>query len=298
MFDHPEEWERARRLISVFNFTQQHTGVIPDAIVGPNRYNALAAAGAFAKLRSWRIATSVGVGSVKTFYCGPGGMEQSVRDTLNAVGAVVAAGGEVTYLPMDEPFLSGSFPECDGPGALDRTAARLESYVKSVHAISPSIQIGLIEAYPSFTPAEFERMLDLMQDRAIAPAFLQVDVDIRAVRAPRNDLVADLNAIKDAAHIRQIPFGIIVWGYNGDADALFALDAAHLAHAFEAAFPDRARLPDQIVFASWAESSTGLRITPSNLPDNQPYTLTNILTTTYRRMVGQTGVGDDLAVRK
>ncbi|HWT44837.1 MAG TPA: hypothetical protein VN085_02675 [Vicinamibacterales bacterium] len=298
MFEHPDEWQRARRLISVFNFTQQHTGVIPDAIVGPNRYDALVAADVFAKLKTWGIRTSLGVGSVKTFYCHPGGMEQSVRDTLNAVQAVIAAGGEVSYLPMDEPFLSGSLPECDGPGAMDRTADRLASYMKAVHAVYPSTQIGLIEAYPSFTPTDFRLMLNLMDARGIRPAFLQVDVDIRAVRPPQNDLVVDLKSLREAARARKIPFGVIVWGYNGDADALFAFDASHLAHAFESAFPNRASLPDQVIFASWSESATGLRITPSNLPDSRRYTLTNIMMTTYRRLIGENGFTDALAVNR
>src|SRR5215471_9314683 len=71
MFDHPEEWARARQIISVYQFTEQATHTPPDSIVGPNYYDALARAGVFSKLKQWGLKTAVGVGAVKSFYCTP-----------------------------------------------------------------------------------------------------------------------------------------------------------------------------------------------------------------------------------
>jgi len=48
-------------------------------------------------------------------------------------------------------------------------------------------------------------------------------------------------------------------------------------------------MPDHVIVQSWAESSTGLRITPTNLPEDQSFTHTNLLWNVYRRLRGQSG---------
>jgi hypothetical protein len=84
---------------------------------------------------------------------------------------------------------------------------------------------------------------------------------------------------------RGVPFGLIVWGYNGDADALFAADAGHLAGSLKEAYPEAGAMPDQLIVESWSPSSTGVLITPSNLPENRAHTLTQILTQVHRRFL-------------
>jgi hypothetical protein len=286
MFERPDEWPSARGMISVFQFTQQHTFPVPPPIVGPNNYDALARAGAFRKLRQWRIKTAVGVGPIKEFNCvGPSALDAVVRDTLDSIQVVQAAGGFVHYLAMDEPFLSASRPRCYGP-QLEPAADRLAAYVRSVRERFPLTRVGLIEAYPSFTPDHFDRMLQLMLERGIPPAFLHLDIDLRSVTPGRQDFAADLTSIQSSCAALDVPFGIIIWGYNGDADALFASDAAKLAGAVREVFKTWDQMPDQFVFESWSPSSTGLNITPSNLPESRPYTLTNLLVHMSRRFRG------------
>jgi hypothetical protein len=292
MFERPEEWAHARALIDVFQFTQQHTYRTPDAVTGPNFYDPLVRAGAFRALAQWKKKIALGVGAVKPQYCTADatGMQKAIAETSDAVNAIRAGGGPVSYLLMDEPFLSGRLPECGGPG-LGQTADRLRTYMTAVGGAFPDTRIGLIEAYPSFSADEFASMLALLQQRGVLPAFLQLDVDLLAVPRSRRDLTADVRRMHQLCIEYGIPFGLILWGYNGDADALFARDANTLADAFRVAFPTWADLPDQLVVQSWAESSTGQRITPSNLPEDRPYTLTNILWQQYRRFRGETAAG-------
>ena len=101
MFEQPEEWTHARELMNVYNITQQHTFAIPDSIVGPNTYDALVRVDAFRKLVRWRKKLSIGVGSVKEFYCtdDASGMNQSIGNTLDAVAAVT--GRREGGLPLD-----------------------------------------------------------------------------------------------------------------------------------------------------------------------------------------------------
>ncbi|HVL66517.1 MAG TPA: hypothetical protein VM364_04555 [Vicinamibacterales bacterium] len=285
MFEAPQEWRRALDTIQVFKFYQQHTeGASPS--VGPNRYDALARAGAFARLtRDWGKRIALEAGAVKEFYCtaDESGMREAVRNTQAAIDNVAAAGGLVSYLAMDEPFIGGLSPWCGRP-VMERTADRLHTYMTALREKNPRLRIGLIEAYPTFTPAEFRQMLDLMKARGTPAAFLHVDVDLNALRPGRDAIGRDLIAIADAAAAHRIPYGVIIWGHDGNADALYAADARRLANAIHRTFRTWSVMPEHLIFQSWAESSTGLKITPSNLPESRPDTHTFLLNDIYRQL--------------
>lgn len=281
LFESPEAWSRARDRVQVFKFYQQHTMPGAPAIVGPNHYEALVRAGAFRTVvREWRKRIALEAGSVKAFYCTADerGMRESVAATLRSLDAIRDAGGTVTYLTMDEPFIGGLSPACGGP-ALEPTADRLQIYMNAVNAAYPSLRIGLIEAYPTFSPDEFAAMLRLMRARGTPPAFLHADVDLAAMHPDRHAFGRDMIRLSELAADHGIPFGIIVWGNNGDADALYADDARRLADAVHKTFRDPSVLPDHVIFQSWAESSRGLRITPTNLPERAPDTHTWLVNT-------------------
>jgi hypothetical protein len=301
LFDHPEQWRHARQLVSVFKFYQQHTLMPPDRTVGPDSYEAFARAGAFRKLRQWHIETAIEVGAVKEFYCTPDprGMNEAIAATLASVRAVAAAGGSVSYLAMDDPFAAGRAPVCGGP-APEPSADRIATYTRGVHAGAPAVKIGWIEAYPLSTADAIESMMDLLSARGALPAFLHMDVDMPfLVRRNRtDDFGRDMKRLRDAARARGMQFGIIIWGNNGDADALYARDAERILEALTTTFPTPDSMPDHIVVQSWAESRTGLRITPTNLPEDQLYTHTNLLWNAFRRVRGQTAPASGAAVRR
>jgi hypothetical protein len=288
LFEHPDEWQRARALITVFQFYQQHTQMPPASIVGPNSYDAFVRVDAFRRIRAWGMKTAMELGSVKEGYCldEPDGMEASIQSTLASVMAVEAAGGTVDYLAQDEPFVSGRLRVCGGP-ALEPTADKVAAYMSAVQRRFPNIGIGLIEAYPFSSAATIETILDLLRARGTPPAFLHVDVDWRALEP--GEFARDLPRLQAAARARGITFGVIVWGYNGDADRLFADDAADIANRLADAFGSWEKMPERIIFQSWAESSTGLQITPSNLPEDRAYAHTNIVLNLYRRLRGTVG---------
>ena len=294
LFEHPEQWPHARARMNVFQFTEQHTLTPPPAIVGPNSYDALARAGAFSLLKQWGKHTAIGVGAVKEFYCTADstGLDAAIRDAEGAIRAVNDAGGAVTYLAMDDPFAAGQARICGGPD-LTPTADRLKVFVTTIRRDFPGIQIGQLEAYPTFAPDSFQQMFDLLNARGVMPAFLQLDIDIRGIRPPR-DFTSDVREIREIARAAGVPMGVILWGYNGDADALFTDDLYVLANAVNRAFPTWSDLPEQLSIQSWAMSRTGLNITPSNLPETRLYTLTNTLDDLYRRFKG--GPSNDVAI--
>jgi hypothetical protein len=209
-------------------------------------------------------------------------MRESIALTVDALDAVRAAGGLVSYLAMDEPFLAGQAPQCGGP-ALEPTADRVRQYMTEVHRAAPGIRIGLIEPYPFFRPETFTSMLRLLRDRGTPAAFLHVDAYLPALQPGRDAFGSDMLRLADLSSAYGIPFGIIVWGENGDADSLYAADALKLADQISRTFRSWDVMPDHLIFQSWAESSTGLRITPANLPEGTPNTHTTLLNDVYRR---------------
>jgi hypothetical protein len=299
LFERPEEWARARQIVSVFKFYQQHTQTPAPAIVGPNTYDALARAGAFRLVTQWRKKIAIEAGAVKDFYCTPdaSGMNEAIGNSVASLRAVQAAGGTVSYIAMDEPFVSGRAAVCGGPG-LEPTADRVATYVRGVRAQFPAVEIGLIEAYPFTSAANLEVAVDLLRARGTPPAFLHVDVDSRALRPGRDDFTRDMRALREACDARGTPFGMIVWGYNGDADALYMQDAAVLAREIGTAFTTWPDMPDHIVAQSWAVSSTGLLITPSNLPENAAGTHTFLIRQLWHQFRGQVGPPVDRAIKR
>lgn len=297
LFEDPDQWSNARQLVDVFKFYQQHTQMPAPGIVGPNSYDALVRAGAFQMLMKWGKKIAIEAGSVKDFYCTPdsSGMDAAIGNTISSIRAVQDAGGTVSYIAMDDPFASGQAAVCGGP-ALQPTADRIQTYVHGVQSVFPSVKIGWIEAYPTSSEATLETILGLLADRGVPPAFLHADVDTRGLRPPQDDFTRDMRALRGACAARGIPFGIIVWGYNGDADGLYAVDAEYMIGEITRAFTSWSDLPNQLIFQSWAVSRTGLYLTPTNLPEDRPYTHTNILLGAYHRVRGEAGASSGAAI--
>jgi hypothetical protein len=295
LFERPEEWTRVRSVINVFKFYAQHTQTPAASIVGPNTYDALVRAGAFRKLRSWRIKTALEAGSVKEFWCTPdaSGMEASVRSTLDAIRAIDDAGGTLAYLAMDEPWVSGRSRACGGP-ALEPTADRVALYMSTVGRAYPMVRIGLIEAYPFSSAEAIESMVQMLRARGTPPAFLHMDVDWHAL-AP-GEFTRDMTRLHAFAAAQNMPFGIILVGYNGEADSLYAVDAAGMANLIAGTFATWNNMPEHLIVQSWVVTSTGLFITPSNLPENRRYTHTNLVWELFRRLLGSSGGNTGRAV--
>jgi hypothetical protein len=295
LFERPEEWPHARQLVSVFKFYQQHTMTPAPSIVGPNNYGALARAGVFRLLNRWGKKIAIESWSVKEFYCTPdaSGMNAAIADTLAAMAAVKAGGGAVAYLAMDEPFVSGRSRTCGGP-ALEPTADRVATYVSGVKGVNPDVRIGLIEAYPFSTADAIERIIGLLEARGATPAFLHLDVDwhLSGPVAFKRDMLR----LQALAAAEKIPFGIIINGADGNSDALYAVDAYISTGLIADTFLSWAHMPDQLIVQSWAVSSTGLVMAPSNLPEDRPYTHTAMLWDVLRRLRGTAGASGGTAI--
>lgn len=295
LFSQPEKWPLARQLVSVFKIYQQHTQTPAPDLVGPNTYDALARAGAFRKLADWKKQLAIEAGSVKEFYCtaDASGMNASIANTIASIRAVQNAGGSVAYVAMDEPFVSGRARVCGGP-ALEPTADRVATYVGGVKAAFPAVAIGLIEAYPFSSADAVETAVALLQERGATPAFLHMDVDWHLSGTAA--FTRDMARLRAFAAARTIPFGIIITGYNGNADALYAVDVYGITELLARTFPAWQQMPDHLILQSWATTDSGLAITPANLDERRQYSHASLLRDVYRRLRGTAGPSTAIAV--
>jgi hypothetical protein len=287
LFESPEEWPRARRVVDVFQFYQGHllTAVSPGE--GPNSYSAFVRADAFRKLLRWGKRIGVEMAAVKEFYCTPdaSGMEASIGRALEALRNVKAAGGRVSYLAMDEPFFAGLSRRCGGP-SLAPTADRLAIYISAVRQAFPEVQIGLIEPYPAFSPAAFREMLQLLRERRTPLDFLHIDALRLEVSPQREVFGSEMLELSALAGRYRLEFGVIIWGDNGEADVLYAEDALRSAANVGRVFGSWEVMPDHLIIQSWALSRSGQFITPSNLPETAPYTHTALVNEIYAMLRG------------
>jgi hypothetical protein len=114
---------------------------------------------------------------------------------------------------------------------------------------------------------------------------LDVDWHLSGADAFKRDVLR----LEAAAEAAGISFGMIIWGYDGDADPLYAVDVGGITNLTLETFQDRQRVPDHIIVQSWAASASGLRITPRNLPEDRAFTHTSLLFNVYRRLLGESG---------
>jgi hypothetical protein len=285
LFEAPDEWPQARQAMSVFEFYQGHTRTVAGPGEGPNRYDAFVRVDAFRKLLQWRKRMAIEMAAVKEQYCtdDASGMQASVNDTLESLRNVQAAGGTVTYIAMDEPFIGGLARRCGTP-AMERTANRLAVYIPAVRQAFPSVKIGLIEPYPVFTVAQFTTIMQLLRERGLSVDFLHIDARRPDTQPGSRDYSGDLILLRQLAEAYKIPYGVIIWGDPGDSDALYAADALRNADALGRAFRNWEVLPDHVIIQSWALSSTGQFITPTNLPESTPNSHTWLVNDIYKRL--------------
>ena len=282
LFEAPAEWPTALTRLSVFKFYQgQALEPPPNPGTLPNDYGSLRSVLAFSRLtRLWNKRIALEVGVVKPFYCSPDGSAErrAVADTIAAIWNVEAAGGHVDYLAMDEPFISGVTTAACGAPDPAPTADRIVRYIQAIKRAYPRAAVGLIEAYPYFSAARLVQFLDLMRSRGVVFPFFHLDVDVENMNAAaRASAPGDLRYLAGFAAALGTRFGMIFWGQNGDSSAAFANGVILHLQLAERAFGDWTDMPDDLIFQSWARSSSGQGIIPPNLPETAPDTLTNLV---------------------
>ena len=285
LFEAPDEWPLARQTIDVFKFYEGQTLTAGTPGDGPNRYDAFVRADAFRKLLRWGKRIAIEAPAVKEQFCtaDDSGMKAAVDATLESIRNVRAGGGVVTYVAMDEPFAGGLVRRCGGVD-FSTTADRLAVYIPAVRRAFPGIRVGLIEPYPLFNPSQFAEMLRLLRDRGQSVDFLHIDPSQPTTEVAHEAFSRDLIHLAELATEYRIPYGVILWGADSDADAIYGASALKSADALAHTFRSWDVMPEHVIIQSWALSSTGQFITPSNLPESSSYTHTWLVNQIYQML--------------
>lgn len=219
------------------------------------------------KRRGMAIAFEIGPLPVQG-DCGKGVEGFTSLDPLAPARRIVAAGGTVGYVTLDEPFVFASIYKgknaCHWPA--ERVARELASYRTALRKLCPGVVVGDIEPlWRGMAPAALEQWLeDYRATTGAYPDFLHLDVDFSRPDWPQAAL-----ELETYARARGIRFGIF---YTGDAtdriDALWVEHAAQRALAYER---DAGGRPDDVIFQSWHDHPDYL------LPETEPTTFTYLI---------------------
>ena len=215
------------------------------------------------------IAIAIEAGPLIATTCGEGveGFAGGAPEALRLIRRVVAAGGKVRYLAMDEPFFFASL--YDGPNACTwptaKVAAEVARFIRGVKAAYPSIVVGDIE--PLAGPAsaeEYEAWMAAVRSAVGTPLpFFHLDLDWG-----RSDWAAASLRVQAYARGHGVRFGMIYNSAFGSSDAewLGAAQAHVLTHELDGAGP-----PDDAVFQSWTDHPDRV------LPEAGPSTFTHLV---------------------
>jgi hypothetical protein len=283
LFTEPHRWPQARSRVSVVQFYAQQVGSDREAdcsICGPNVLPALAGAGAFDRLREWGIDVAFETGSVKHHTCQG---KVAGAHAAGLVDRVIASGGRVRYIAMDEPLLGGADvvngESCGlSPSGSAREVAAFMAEVKTRHL---EVEVGDIEPYPYYRVSQLSAWLDELDRAGVKLAFFHLDVDLNFVKNARADVSGDLRRLKSVLDSRGIPLGVIFTVHEREIPRGASTDTA--ARAYHDSVMKWARTvkasigaPDHAIFQSWLESPGGARVVPRNL-DEGVYSHTRVV---------------------
>lgn len=275
LFSKPDQWTEARSKINVFKFYQAQLGS-SCSVCGNNilpNFLSTTTGGAFRWLNKQNIKIAIEAASVKEWNCNGKMPGDNVAATIGAINAVNSSGGSVSYIAMDEPFVAGK----DCGQSADVTVLQVKYYIDQVKRVFPSVQIGLIEAYPAQSVKEIEDYVVKLENSGGRVSFLHIDMHRRGALS-NNDTSADLREFESFSKSHGITFGAIVWGDRGDSGMNFFNDAQLVALSIRSAVG----LPSHLIFQSWSsyfseKNYPDLRLVPDNLPETKDFTLTWIV---------------------
>jgi hypothetical protein len=116
---------------------------------------------------------------------------------------------------------------------------------------------------------------------ALSPAFFHLDIDYRAAtqRGPVKRLQADVSRLADCCRVAEVPFGVIIWGYEEHTAETFMSSARTLLAALQqAVIRGDLSWPDRLIVQSWSAAAVlGPRLIPPTLPPDGSASLWGLL---------------------
>ena len=264
LFNANAPWTQAASHVQIFKFYNTQFLGGPYALTDDQLRQALADL----KRRQILLAVETGIltdpadghcGNVEGFYG---------EQTLDLANRIKALGGTLDYLAVDGGLRSG-LGSCNWTP--QQSAENAAQNIAMLRTVFPSVKVGDIETPPNtHVPDSLTQLaawLDAWQAATGEPlAFLHADDSSSPIPA--------LDAMRQIAEQRQIPFGIIYDGLGSDASDSDWVD--HARGHYESIETAGNVIPDHVVFQSWHHYPKHV------LPESDPTTFTHLIDTYFR----------------
>ncbi len=260
MFGPDAPWADAARKVSVYKVSPSLVDYAPSDVLRT----------IFADLQRRGFALAWEMGAVPPGTgCGTG-TEGYAGDTARSVQRIKAAGGQLRYVAMDEPYWYGHYAKTAHSCQLsvEALAQGVAERLKVVRAVFPDVEVGDIE--PVGNPPDdgyTDKLVAWAQAFRAATgkplAFIHADVNWKGIwRQQLPEFVEKAKALK-------IPSGVII---NGDpaAGSNEGWVAAAIIHQQQVVDVVHVK-PDQLIFQSWEHLPTRV------VPEQSPGTMTNLI---------------------
>lgn len=284
LFTQPERWADARQYVRTFSVTDL------DLQAPRNRFSPSDLSLIASSLSKWGIDLAFEVGAVKEWGCRS---ETTIATTSVSIDRLVAAGGRVSSLAMDEPLWAGRRPIPEGCGYdLERTAVETIAYMDEMRKRNPGIKVGLIEPWPAIDrPTLITWIARLRAGNPDRLSFFRLDINAAAVR-PGPVSASDPNwgeaaAIANYCRTAGIPFSVIIWSAHFsfpiplNSDERFYHDSLSFGRFVRERLSTLTSGGDDLPIMSWVPFPR------PNLPDNAGYSFTHLVRDSGREFIGR-----------
>jgi hypothetical protein len=266
LLDHPEQWAQLRPQVGALLYTDHALKNVPDAQL----------AQWMTEMRALHLTLELEVGALKPWsYSGAG----SFKKDSATWDRIIKAGGVISAVSMDEPLPAAS-RKTDPPMTTDEALDQIAIFVQLVHQHYPQTKVGLINAYPHFTPDQARQAIDGLQARLKQKGdhgldFYRMDPNwIAFVLKSEEGSWDGMKQIQDYCDSIGLPFSLIYWpaGYPRDVINNHGVQDDNFWYQGlmqeAAGYAGTGAHPDQIVVESWVGAPS------RTLPDTDKLTLT------------------------
>lgn len=248
---------------------------LPRSALPPHGWNTWRA------FKEWGILSMAAAHNLRVIVESPGLKDWSpdpalyVDRILESARIALQIGGSIHAVAFDEPFNAG-LNMWQPAWSISDVLVHLRNVRELVQQREPSIEVGLIEPYPTL---DVKMLCSIVE--AFSPAFFHLDIDYRAARQRGSVkmLQADLVRLADCCRMSKIPFGVIIWGYEEQTAETFIRSARTLLAAIQqAVIRGDLSWPDRLIVQSWSATAVlGPRLIPPTLPPDGSASLWGLL---------------------
>ncbi len=266
LFHQGSDWPTASQHVNVFKLYGEWVG-------GIAKDSELRQVVADLKRRNIKIAVEMGP-LTSTKDCGMD-LEgfSGVADGLYILNRIKAAGGEISYIALDEPYYFGSL--YTGKNAcnwsIEKIAKQVDHFIRQMKTVFPNVIVGDIEPLPSqVSVQDYKDWIEgYRKTTGYNLSFLHMDLDFYTPKWPEM-----AKEIETFLHERGIDYGIIYFGdWNDNTDKEWLEHAEDRMAKYESEVNGQ---PDHPIFQSWNDHPDFC------LPEKSPTSFTHLINLYHR----------------